>query len=63
MKIKVDRTICAGHALCAARAPDLYSLDDDGFCNADEVQVPPGREEAARLGAAVCPEKAITLHD
>jgi 2Fe-2S ferredoxin len=61
MKIRVDRKLCAGHALCAARAPDVYTLDDDGFCNSDGVFVVPGLEVQARLGARHCPEGAITL--
>jgi ferredoxin len=61
MRIKVDRSICAGHALCAAKAPDLYTLDDDGYSNADGKTVPANRAEQARLGAACCPERAITL--
>jgi len=61
MKIRVDRSICAGHALCAAKAPDLYVLDDEGYCVADGVKVPAGREQAAQSGANVCPERAITL--
>jgi ferredoxin len=61
MRIKVDRSICAGHALCAAKAPDLYTLDDDGYSNADGKTVPANRVEQARLGAACCPERAIVL--
>jgi 2Fe-2S ferredoxin len=61
MKIRVDRKLCAGHALCAAKAPDVYSLDDDGFCNSDGALVAPGLEAQARLGARHCPEGAITL--
>lgn len=61
MRIKVDRAICAGHALCAIKAPGLYELDDDGFCISDGKPVPAGQEEQAELGAQSCPEKAITL--
>jgi len=61
MKIRVDRRLCAGHALCAARAPGLYTLDDEGFCSADGVAVAPHQIELARLGAQHCPEGAITL--
>jgi ferredoxin len=63
MKIKVDRKVCAGHALCAAKAPDVYTLDDDGYCNSDGKTVPAGKEEQARFGAAYCPERAIVLFD
>ena len=61
MKICVDRGICAGHALCAAKAPDVYTLDDEGYCSSDGQHVPPHLIDLARLGARHCPEGAITL--
>lgn len=63
MKIKVDRKVCSGHALCAAKAPDVYTLDDDGYCNADGKTVPADKVEQAKFGAAYCPERAIVLID
>jgi ferredoxin len=63
MKIRVDRDQCSGHALCAATAPDLCTLDDDGYSNLGEVQVPAGMEDVARRGMAACPERAITLEE
>jgi len=61
LKIRVDTTICAGHALCAAREPLVYALDPDGYCSSDGAMVPPGLEEQAQRGARLCPEGAITL--
>ncbi|MBL8338965.1 MAG: ferredoxin [Rhodoferax sp.] len=61
MKIVVDRQVCAGHALCAAKAPDVYRLDDEGYCCSDGAIVPPQLHEQARLGARHCPEAAILL--
>ena len=63
MKIIVDRQVCAGHALCAAKAPDVYRLDDEGYCCSDGAVVPPHLQEQARLGARHCPEAAILLVD
>lgn len=63
MKIVVDRSVCQGHALCAGVAPDLYTLDDEGYSNVGEVDVPEGREELARRGMQACPERAISLVD
>ncbi len=60
MRIRVDRAKCQGHALCAAAAPDLFTLDDDGYSNVGEIDVPPGMEDLARRGALACPERAIT---
>jgi ferredoxin len=59
--IRVDRSICAGHALCALRAPEIYRIDEEGYCASDGDMVPPEAESAARLGARACPEGAITL--
>ena len=63
MRICVDRSKCSGHALCAATAPDLYTLDDDGYSNVGELDVPAGMEDLARRGMETCPERAITLEE
>jgi len=61
MKILVDRSICAGHALCAAKAPDVYQLDEEGYCSSNGATVPRHLHDQARLGARHCPEAAIVL--
>jgi ferredoxin len=63
VKIQIDRSICQGHALCAATAPDLFTLDDDGYSNVDQLEVPEGMEDLARRGAQSCPERAIQIAD
>jgi ferredoxin len=61
MKIQVDSEFCTGHGRCAANAPDVYVLDDDGFCISDGKTVLPSLQMRAQLGADNCPEGAITL--
>jgi ferredoxin len=61
MKIKVDRERCFGHAMCVARAPQVYKIDDDGYCISDGEHVPEKLEQQARRGADACPEGCITL--
>jgi ferredoxin len=61
MRIQVDRRLCSGHALCAAKAPEVYSLDEEGFCCSDGNTVPPDKTAQAELGALSCPEGAITF--
>lgn len=56
-----DKSICQGHGRCEAMAPEVYVLDDNGYLAGAEIEVPPGLEDAARLGAASCPEEAITI--
>ena len=61
MRIRVDRVTCQGHALCAGSASELYTLDEEGYSNVGELEVPAGMEELARRGMQSCPEGAITI--
>ncbi|WP_299950501.1 ferredoxin [uncultured Modestobacter sp.] len=61
MKIHVKQIECAGHGQCAALAPEVYELDDDGFCAVEDLDVPAEHEDAAALGAASCPAQAIEV--
>lgn len=63
MRVRVDGNRCSGHAMCNVEAPDLFRLDDDGYnvLKGREVECPPDQEDAAERGAAVCPERAITI--
>jgi len=61
VKVVVDSSLCAGHAQCAALGPDVYELDDGGYCAIRETEVPAGLEGQAKDGAAACPEGAITI--
>jgi ferredoxin len=56
---------CTGHARCAAMAGDFYEVDDDGYNirRGETVDVPPDLAETARLGAKVCPERAIQIEE
>jgi ferredoxin len=59
--VRLDRSKCSGHARCNALAPDVYPVDDDGYCAISEVEVAPEREQAASDGAANCPERALVV--
>lgn len=63
MKIRINKAACVGHARCAAVAPEIYELDDDGYIKAEEIDVPPGKEDSARRGARACPERIITVEE
>lgn len=61
MKIRIDPDKCQGHARCYAIAPDLFEVDDYGQSSVvGDGTVPAGREDAARLAIANCPEYAIS---
>ena len=62
MRIRLDSAKCQGHMRCWDAADDMFDSDDLG--NAvliGDGEVPPGREAAAELAEANCPERAITL--
>jgi ferredoxin len=66
VRIKVIAGRCQGHARCAAVAPELFDLDDEGYSfvlpgcetiadNDDETL------EIAQLAVENCPEQAIEI--
>jgi ferredoxin len=62
MKLLIDRERCQGHGRCYDLAPDLFGEDEDGYgVVLGDGQVPPGREDDARLAEANCPEAAVEL--
>lgn len=63
MKIRIDQQNCAGHARCAAVAPEVYRLDDDGYIALAEIDVPDELLEKARRGARACPERVIVAEE
>jgi ferredoxin len=60
LTITLDRAKCCGYTLCAAEAPEVYSIDDQGFAVVAEG-VPVELEEQARRGADACPAGALTV--
>lgn len=61
MRVSVDPAVCTGHAQCHAYGPEVYDLDDEGYCVIRSADVPPELEKQAEAGASVCPEGAITI--
>jgi ferredoxin len=61
MHVEVDPNICEGHGQCNAVAPEVYDLDDDGYCLIRNAEVPPDLESQAEAGASACPVQAITV--
>jgi ferredoxin len=59
VRITFDRDRCSGHARCAALAPEVYRLDEEGYLG--EPTLTEGSERQAERGAMACPEGAITV--
>ena len=65
MRIALDTQACVGHGRCYALAPEVYDADDEGHCVLlfPDDPVPSEFEAKARLGAANCPERALTVSE
>jgi ferredoxin len=63
MKIVVNTALCSGHARCAAVAPEVFTLNDDGYIGFEEKEVPAGMEAIAQRGVRACPERALKLEE
>jgi len=63
VRVTVDKDRCTGHARCAVFGPDIFELDDNGYCAIDTLEVPPGLADQARAGEANCPERAISIEE
>lgn len=61
MRIHIDALQCEGHGMCAATAPDLYDLNDDGYATPTDFEVPSGSESQAESGATACPMGAVKV--
>jgi ferredoxin len=61
VRIVLDTDRCTGHGRCYSLAPDLFDCDDVGYGAVIHPDVPEGLEEQARMAAANCPERAISL--
>ncbi|QRY42727.1 ferredoxin [Mycolicibacterium boenickei] len=63
MKIRLDAERCVGHAQCYSVDPDMFPVDDAGYCILEAHVVSPGDEEIARAGVQACPEQALVLDE
>lgn len=61
-RIELNAERCAGHALCNAVAPDVYQLDDNGYCVAPTV-IDESLRASAMSGADACPEQVLNVLD
>jgi len=67
MRVKVDRELCQGHAVCEMEAPEIFRVADrDG--EYDQVEVildPPPERLRPKLEAAVryCPNRALSIEE
>lgn len=64
MRVALNSSVCQAHGRCYDLAADLFDCDDLGYALVIGTgEVPGGREDAARLAVASCPERAISIEE
>jgi ferredoxin len=61
--VRTHPGLCLGWGNCHRFAPDIYPLDAEGKVDVHRLAVPHSHAYDAWLGAAACPERAITVMD
>ncbi|MFJ9817416.1 ferredoxin [Streptomyces sp. NPDC101151] len=61
MKLLMDSTRCQGYGLCQEPAPELVDLDEWGYAQVRESEVPADGEDAAAAAVAACPNSALRM--
>ena len=61
MQIIINKAACVGHGRCQHVAPELFSLDDNGYIATVSFNLPAGAEALAQRGVRACPEGALSL--
>lgn len=63
MKVKVDRELCQGHAVCEQLAPSVFRIDADGKSEVLVDSICSEAMDAVEEAVWSCPASAITLVD
>jgi len=63
VRVRLEKSKCAGHAQCFAVDPDLFPIDESGFSILDEREVRPEDAQLTRDGVASCPEMALIIDE
>lgn len=62
MRVRINVERCTGNARCWAAAPRVFGLDEDtGYAYVITEEIPSEFEEDARVGAGMCPERAVEI--
>lgn len=61
MRVEVNPEVCEGHGQCNAVGPNVYDLDEGGYCVIRNAEVPSEFEDEAEEGALACPVQAIKV--
>mgnify|MGYP001069333056 CR=1 FL=1 len=61
MRVKVDRELCSGDAICSELCPEVFEMDDEEKAVVIVDVVPEDAEDACRDAVDSCPEGCIEI--
>ena len=61
MKVIVDADSCKGHGICTTLCAEVFTLNDYGYAEAVDTEIPEDLTEAVQTAKDACPEWAITI--
>lgn len=63
VSVEIDQDVCISDQVCAATAPDIFEMGDDGkaYVRDGMTDVEDADLDMAREGAQACPVDAITI--
>ncbi|MFE3262289.1 ferredoxin [Nocardia sp. NPDC059091] len=63
MKIAADLDLCQGHAVCAAEAPEVFTVPNRGKVEILDAEPGPDVRAAVRNAVRYCPTQALSMID
>jgi ferredoxin len=61
MRVTLDDDQCRGHAVYCSLCPSVFTLNDDGYTEVTQPEVPAELRPAVLKAAESCPERAISV--
>ena len=63
MKVKVDTSLCEGHAKCMEHAPNVFEVRDDDLSHILVDEAPESERAAVQRAVRTCPRAAISVEE
>jgi ferredoxin len=60
-RLRVDPIKCQAYGTCAELAPELFSMDEWGYAQAERSDLTGDEAHSAQAAIEICPVKAIRL--
>ena len=63
MKVKIDTSLCEGHAKCMEAAPAVFEVRDDDLSHLLVDDIPEDQKPLVARAVRTCPRAAISVEE